>query len=65
MVIGGVIFGTLVSIGIATQVVSTAPRDEYLASLEEMDGVEGLGGSSNKKLGWFFGTFSYFPYLGL
>ncbi|CAE7202716.1 unnamed protein product, partial [Symbiodinium pilosum] len=48
VIIGGVVLGTLVSIAIASQVVSTAPRDEYLASLKDMEGMEGLGGSNEK-----------------
>ena len=43
------VLGTLVAIGIATQVVSTKPRDDYLASMGDMEeGVEGLGGSEKK-----------------
>ncbi|CAE6925093.1 unnamed protein product [Symbiodinium sp. CCMP2592] len=49
LIIGGVVLGTLVAIGIATQVVSTKPRDDYLASMGDMEeGVEGLGGSEKK-----------------
>ena len=49
LIIGGVVLGTVVAIGIATQVVSTKPRDDYLASIGDMEeGVEGLGGSEKK-----------------
>ena len=51
MIVGGVVLGTLVSIGIASQVVNTANRDEYLANRANVgDDVEGLGGTNRDKI---------------